>query len=214
MFSRIGKQGKRLLLLGIALVVIDQVIKILVKTNMTMGSAGEIKVFSWFEILFVENPGMAFGMAFGGTLGKILLTLFRIALSVVLIWWIYRLLTRKNPVPKGVFIGLTLVAAGAVGNLIDCLFYGVLFSESSETAVAVFGGHYAPLMQGRVVDMFHFPLFHWPDWMPWVGGHEFFEPVFNFADSCVSVGAVYLMFFQWRFFAKDGGSVKKTKEEK
>lgn len=204
MAFHLGKQEKRLLLLGVALVVIDQVIKVLVKTHMTMGTGGEIRVFSWFRILFIENPGMAFGMAFGGSFGKILLTLFRLVLSGVLIWWIGRLLRRKDPVPPGVLIGLTLIAAGAVGNLIDCLFYGLLFSASSLDTVAVPGGHYAPLMLGQVVDMFYFPLWTWPDWMPLVGGHVFFEPVFNFADSCVSVGAVYLVLFQWRFFAKDG----------
>lgn len=199
---RLGK-GKQLLILGIALVVIDQVVKILVKTHMTMGSGGEIRVFEWFRILFVENKGMAFGMAFGGVVGKILLSLFRIGLSGLLIWWIAKLLKREKPVPPGVLIGLTLIAAGAVGNLIDCLFYGVLFSASTPDTVAVFGGSYAPLMQGRVVDMFYFPLWEWPDWVPLLGGHTFFEPVFNFADSCVTVGALYLIFFQWRFFAKE-----------
>ena len=199
---RLGK-GKQLLILGIALVIIDQVIKILVKTNMTMGSGGEIRVFDWFRILFIENKGMAFGMAFGGVVGKILLSLFRIGLSGLLIWWIGKMLKRERPVPTGVLIGLTLIAAGAVGNLIDCLFYGMVFSESTVDAVSAFGGSYAPFMQGRVVDMFYFPLWTWPDWVPLVGGHVFFEPVFNFADSCVTVGALYLIFFQWRFFAKE-----------
>lgn len=205
---RLGK-GKQLLILGIALVIIDQIIKILVKTNMTIGSGGEIRVFEWFRILFVENKGMAFGMAFGGAFGKIVLSLFRIGLSGLLIWWIRKLLHREQPVPTGVFIGLTLIAAGAVGNLIDCLFYGLLFSESTVTTVAAFGGSYAPPLLGMVVDMFYFPLWVWPDWVPFLGGHVFFEPVFNFADSCVTVGALYLIFFQWRFFAREENSKEK-----
>ena len=209
--SRFGK-GKQLLILGIALVIIDQIIKILVKTNMTIGSGGEIRVFEWFRILFVENKGMAFGMAFGGNFGKILLSLFRIALSGVLIWWIAKLLKRRDPVPAGVFIGMTLIAAGAVGNLIDCLFYGMLFSESTVSTVASFGGSYAPPLLGMVVDMFYFPLWVWPDWVPFLGGHVFFEPVFNFADSCVTVGAIYLIFFQWRFFAGEENKRKAVKQ--
>ena len=206
---RPGKMGKRLLLLGALLVVIDQVIKILVKTHMTLGEPGSIEVFSWFRILFVENNGMAFGMAFGGVVGKLLLSLFRIVLSGVLIWWIGKLIKRET-IPTGVLIGLTMIAAGAIGNLIDCLCYGWLFSASSYTEVAVWGGSYAAPLLGKVVDMFYFPLWTWPDWVPLVGGHQFFEPVFNFADSCVSVGAVYLILFQWRFFA---GEDKRRKEE-
>ena len=201
-------KGQRLLLLGVMLVVVDQVVKILVKTHMTLGESGSIEVFSWFKILFVENNGMAFGMAFGGVAGKVILSLFRIVLSGVLIWWIGKLLRREAPVPTGVLIGLTLITAGAIGNLIDCLCYGWLFSASSVTDVAVWGGSYAAPMLGKVVDMFYFPLWKWPDWMPLVGGHVFFEPVFNFADSCVSVGAVYLIFFQWRFFARDAKTTK------
>ena len=196
------KRTKILLLLGVLLVVIDQVIKVLVKTNMTLGES--IPVFGeWFQILFVENKGMAFGMSFGGVIGKYLLTVFRIALFVVLFWWIGKLDKRADgKVPTGVLVGLTLIAAGAMGNIIDCLCYGLIFSESTYTTVATLGS-YAPLMQGKVVDMFYFPLWIWPDWVPGLGGHVFFEPVFNFADSCVSVGAVYLLLFHWKFFAKE-----------
>ena len=194
-------QGKKLLILGIVLVVIDQVFKVLVKTNMTLGE--HIPVFgSWFQILFVENKGMAFGMSFGGVIGKYALTFFRICLFGVLAWWISRLLKREEKVPAGVVVGLTLIAAGALGNIIDCLFYGLIFTESTSTAVATLG-HYAPFMQGKVVDMLYFPLWTWPDWMPLVGGDIFFSPVFNFADSCVTVGAIYLILFQWKFFAKE-----------
>ncbi len=198
--ARISK-GSRLLLLGVLLVVVDQVIKILVKTNMTLGQSYSV-LGDWFQLLFVENKGMAFGMAWGGVIGKYMLTAFRLVLFGFLCWWISQLLKREKPVPTGVLIGLTLITAGAFGNIIDCLFYGLVFSESTYTTVATLGS-YAPFMQGKVVDMFYFPLWTWPDWVPGLGGHIFFEPVFNFADSCVTVGAFYLLLFQWRFFAKD-----------
>jgi len=202
-------KGKTLLLLGIALVVIDQVIKVLVKTHMTLGESIPV-LGNWFQLLFVENKGMAFGMAFGGVVGKYLLTLFRVVLFGVLCWWIRKLLHRGNdagsdrpsPVPMGVLVGLTLITAGAFGNIVDCLCYGLIFSESTYNTVATLGS-YAPFMQGKVVDMFYFPLWTWPSWVPGLGGHIFFEPVFNFADSCVTVGAIYLILFHWKFFAKE-----------
>ena len=190
--------GRKLVILGVILVVIDQVIKVLVKTNMGLGEHFDV-IGNWFKILFVENEGMAFGWAFGGKVGKLLLSVFRICLCGVLIWWIGSL-CRKNaaakdagkaaPVPTGVLVGLTLITAGAFGNIVDSLFYGIIWD-------------YAPFLFGKVVDMFYFPLWTWPDWVPLLGGHIFFEPVFNFADSCVTVGAFYLVLFQWRFFVKD-----------
>ena len=206
-------RGKFLLVLGVLLVMADQIIKVMVKTNMTLGESIPV-LGQWFQLVFVENKGMAFGMAFGGVIGKYLLTLFRIVLFAVLCWWISRLLQRpvitaqeypaegKAPVPMGVLVGLTMITAGALGNIIDCLFYGLIFTESTYTTVATLG-HYAPFMQGKVVDMFYFPLWTWPDWVPGLGGHIFFEPVFNFADSCVTCGAIYLILFHWKFFAKE-----------
>lgn len=199
MGRRLSK-GSWLLLLGILLVVIDQVVKVLVKTSMTLGEHFSV-LGDWFQILFVENKGMAFGMAFGGVVGKYLLTVFRIGLFGALCWWISSLL-KKSTVPTGVLVGLTLITAGAFGNIIDCLFYGLIFSESTYDAVATLGS-YAPFMQGKVVDMFYFPLWTWPDWVPGLGGRIFFEPVFNFADSCVTCGAIYLILFHWKFFAKE-----------
>ena len=196
-----SRKGLNLILLGVALVVIDQVIKVLVKTNMTLVESIPV-LGNWFQLLFVENKGMAFGMAFGGVVGKYILTLFRIVLFGLLCWWISRLLKQEKRVPTGVLVGLTLITAGAFGNIVDCLCYGLIFSESTYSTVATLG-HYAPFMQGRVVDMFFFPLWTWPDWMPGLGGHVFFEPVFNFADSCVTVGAFYLILFHWKFFAKE-----------
>lgn len=202
-------RGRFLLILGILLVVVDQVIKVLVKTHMTLGESIPV-LGNWFQLLFVENKGMAFGMSFGGVVGKYALTFFRLVLFGVLFWWITRLLRRGSspedgsvkPVPTGVLVGLTLITAGALGNIIDCLCYGLIFSESTFDTVATLGS-YAPLMQGKVVDMFYFPLWTWPDWVPWLGGHIFFEPVFNFADSCVTCGAIYLILFHWKFFAKE-----------
>ena len=209
-------KGKRLLILGVILVVIDQVIKILVKTNMQIGEHFNV-IGNWFQIFFIENEGMAFGMKFGGAVGKFLLSFFRIALSGALCWWIVSLVRKsvdskgtlallpdgKPVVPTGVLVGLTLITAGAFGNIIDSLFYGVIFD-------------YAPLMFGRVVDMFYFPLIDtfWPDWVPFVGGDRllFFAPVFNFADSCVTVGAFYLILFQNRFFTR--AEEKKDDEKK
>ena len=157
-------------------------------------SIGEsIHVFNWFQIFFIENEGMAYGMKFGGAVGKFCLSLFRVVLSGVLIWWISKLLKRSD-VPTGALVGLTLITAGAMGNIIDCLFYGMIWD-------------YAPFMFGRVVDMFYFPLIEtvWPTWMPFVGGEKyiFFAPVFNFADSCVTCGAIYLLLFQWKFFSAE-----------
>ena len=212
-------KGNRLLILGILLVVIDQVIKVLVKTNMELGEHFNV-LGNWFQILFIENEGMAFGMKFGGTVGKFLLSLFRIGLFAALCWWISSL-AKKSSVPvtgsvpepaegptvtNGVLVGLTLITAGAFGNIIDSLFYGLIFN-------------YAPFMFGRVVDMLYFPIIdtYWPTWMPFVGGQHFifFSPVFNFADSCVTVGALYLIFFQYRFFARiDETAGSKKDEEK
>ena len=200
-------RGRLLLILGIVLVVIDQVIKILVKTNMSIGEHFNV-LGNWFQILFIENKGMAFGMSFGGVIGKYALSAFRIILFGVLTWWISRLLKRgtagdsRDRVPTGVLVGLTLITAGALGNIIDCLFYGLIFTESAPGVVATWG-HYAPFMQGKVVDMLYFPLWTWPDWVPFVGGNIFFEPVFNFADSCVTLGAIYLILFHWKFFSKE-----------
>ena len=202
-------KGKGLLMLRIMLVVVDQVMKILVKTNMSLGEHFPV-IGNWFQILFIENEGMAFGMKFGGTVGKAVRSIFRIALFAFLCWWITRLVRKKDSdqkVPCGVLVGLTLIAAGALGNIIDSLFYGLIFSESAPGVVATFGGSYAPFLFGKVVDMLYFPIIDttWPNWVPFVGGDRFlfFAPVFNFADSCVTVGALYLILFQFKFFTRE-----------
>ena len=173
-------KGAKLVILGIVLVVIDQVIKVLVKTNMELGQVIPV-IGNWFRLCFVENEGMAFGMKFGGVVGKVLLSLFRIVLTGFLIWWIGKLI-RRSDTPVGVLVGLTLITAGAFGNILDCFFYGIIWPEL-RLAGAPFG-----FMFGKVVDMF---------------SATFFPPVFNFADSCVTVGAFYLILFQWKFFSKE-----------
>lgn len=176
-------RGTRLLVLGVLLVVVDQVIKYLVKTNMSLGEQIPV-IGNWFRLCFVENEGMAFGMKFGGSVGKFLLSFFRIILFGALCWWIASL-DRQKKAPAGVLVGLTLITAGALGNIVDCLFYGLIWD-------------YAPFMFGKVVDMFYFPLIHNA-----AGEVIFFSPVFNFADSCVTVGAFYLLIFHWKFFVKE-----------
>jgi len=171
-------KGAKLIALGIVLVVIDQVIKVLVKEDMYLGEQIFV-IGQWFRLCFVENEGMAFGMKFGGVIGKYFLTFFRVCLGCALVWWIASL-ARKNT-PTGVLVGLTMIASGAFGNVIDCLFYGLIWD-------------YAPFMQGRVVDMFYFPIIRTQNFV-------FFEPVFNFADSCVCVGSFYLILFKWKFFS-------------
>ena len=199
---------------AVLLVLADQISKIWVKTNMTIGES--ISVFGdWFQILFVENPGMAFGMAFGGDIGKYLLTGVRLVLFVIMLLWI-RKLTKKEETPMGVLIGLTAIMIGALGNIIDCMFYGEIFSQSTATQVSEFvplGTGYGSFMLGRVVDMLYFPIVDLvlPDWFPFNAGERFifFRPIFNIADSCISVGAVYLLIFHWKFISKEMANERK-----
>lgn len=176
-------------------VVIDQVIKYEVKTGMTLG--GQIHIADWFYIKFIENNGMAYGMTF---INKPVLSLFRMLLIGLLGWYIFRQI-KEGARTFYVFV-LSLVFAGAVGNLIDCMFYGLIFSGSSPYYVSYlvpFGEGYSSFLTGRVVDMFYFPLIvtTWPEWVPVWGGQEFifFSPIFNFADACISVGFVLLILF-------------------
>lgn len=202
------KRGQKLTIIAAILLVIDQVSKILVKTNMTIGESISV-LGDWFQILFIENPGMAFGMEFGGSIGKYFLTILRIVLVIVMIIYLRKLLKKGFEVPMGVCVGIMMVMVGALGNILDCMFYGILFGESTMMQVAQFlpeGGGYAPFFLGKVVDMLYFPLIDttWPEWVPFVGGDSliFFRPIFNFADSCITVGALYLMIFQWKFFSE------------
>lgn len=201
--------GAKISIFVILLLVIDQAIKFAVKLNMTLGESIPV-LGDWFQICFVENNGMAFGMQFGGMVGKILLTLFRLLLIGFIICYINKVLLKKSDTPTGVIVGVSLVLVGAIGNVIDCLFYGQIFSASSYLMVAELfpsGGGYAPLLMGKVVDMFYFPIIDTvlPEWVPIWGGEEFvfFRPVFNFADSCISVAVIYMLLFQRKFFAKE-----------
>lgn len=177
-------------------IVIDQIIKIVVKTNMQLGES--IPVFGdWFKILFVENDGMAFGWEL---LNKMFLTSFRIVAVAFLGYFLYKLLKNRK-YPFGFVLCVAMILAGALGNIIDCLFYGEIFT-SSYGRVAEFvswGEGYGTFMQGKVVDMFYLPLFTWPEWIPFVGGGIFFAPVFNFADACISCSVVALLLFYRKY---------------
>ena len=187
-------KGKKLIILGIVLVVLDQIIKVLVKTNMDLGETINV-IGDWFKLHFVLNKGMAFGMAFGGLVGKVLLSVFRIVLFGGLCWWIGKL-AKKPETPTGVLVGLTMITAGAFGNIIDCFFYGLIWPETITP-----GAPFA-FMFGQVVDMFYFPLFDYR--LPWMEyPRTFFGAVFNFADSCVTCGAFYLLLFPYTFFSSD-----------
>ena len=165
----------------------------------------EFSVFGdWFYIHFVENNGMAFGMELGGDFGKIFLSIFRIVAVVGIGWYLYKL-TLKNA-PVGLIVSVSMVLAGALGNIIDSAFYGMIFNHSYSQLATLFpeGGGYASFLHGRVVDMFYFPLFSgsYPDWLPWIGGQDyiFFRPVFNIADSSITLGIISILIFQKKFF--------------
>ncbi|HRU73247.1 MAG TPA: lipoprotein signal peptidase [Paludibacteraceae bacterium] len=178
------------LVMGIILIA-DQVLKIFIKTSFTLGES--VHVFDWFQIVFVENPGMAFGITLGS---KLFLTLFRIVVIAFAIYYLYLLIRDKYK--TSYIVCVALIVAGAIGNVIDSLFYGLIFSESTPFQVAELfpeAGGYAPFLMGKVVDMFYFPLFVIPDWVPWIGGDVFFSPVFNIADSAITVGIIILLLF-------------------
>ena len=188
-------KGRLATLVVVVILLIDQAIKIWVKTSLTLHES--IHIFDWFYITFIENMGMAFGMQLGS---KIVLSLFRVVAISALTYYIWKEV-RKNS-RTGYIVCLAMVLAGAIGNLIDCLFYGLIFNESSPYYVSYFvpfGTGYAPMLMGKVVDMFYFPLIEteWPQWMPFVGGEHFvfFSPVFNFADASISVSVVLLLLF-------------------
>ena len=188
-------KGRLAVILVILILLIDQAIKIWVKTSMCLHES--IHITDWFYISFIENMGMAFGMQLGS---KILLSLFRVVAISILGYYIW-LQVKKNA-RTGYIVCLSMVLAGAAGNLIDCMFYGLCFANSSEFYVSYFvpfGTGYAPFLMGKVVDMFYFPLveWDWAQWIPFVGGEHFvfFSPVFNFADASISVSVVLLLLF-------------------
>ena len=194
------KQARLVVLLVAALIVVDQVVKILVKTNMQIGEDIPL-IGEWCRLHFIENEGFAFGMSMGGATGKVVLTLVRLVASAVIAWLLVRMV--KGGTRSSLVVSLALIFAGAVGNLVDSCFYGLIFNESyySVATLCPADGGYAPLLQGKVVDMFYFPLFEfdWPTWVPLVGGNhfEFFNAIFNVADSAITVGIVWLMIDQF-----------------
>lgn len=186
------------------MLVVDQVLKFWIKTTFYMGESHAV-LGQWFYLHFTENEGMAFGMKLGGNYGKLMLSLFRIVAVVIIVWWLYRV-TRKR-VNNLLIVCISLILAGALGNIIDSAFYGLVFNESTYMQIATFlpeGGGYGSFLHGKVVDMLYFPIIesHYPSWFPVWGGEEFvfFRPVFNIADSSITTGVLILILFQKKVF--------------
>ena len=195
--------GKKAALLIILILIADQVIKIWVKTHMVIGQ--ELSIFgNWGFIHFIENNGMAFGMEMGGQTGKIALSIFRILAIGGIFWFLLSLIRKKANIC--LILSVSAILAGAIGNIIDCAFYGIIFSESYTQPAVLFppAGGYSSFLLGRVVDMFYFPVIntHWPDWSPFRPGESFvfFRPVFNIADSAITCGVFAIVLFQKKMF--------------
>lgn len=193
------------LIIIFAVLLIDQLIKIYIKTHFFLGE--EVHVIpDWFIIHFTENNGMAYGMEFGGNFGKLFLSVFRIAAVGVIGWYLWTL--AKQNEDKLYITCIALIFAGAVGNILDSAFYGIIFSDSNYEVARFMPeeGGYSSFLHGKVVDMFYFPIVkgHFPAWFPFWGTEDFvfFRPVFNFADASISVGVAMIIFFQKRFFSK------------
>lgn len=192
-------KGRIALLVIFSVLLIDQIIKVYIKTHMYWHES--IRITDWFYIYFTENNGMAFGLE---VIGKLFLTTFRIAAVSLIGWFLYRFV--KRGVKTGFIVCISLILAGALGNIIDSVFYGVLFTESTHSQIASLAGEaggYASWFYGKVVDMFYFPIIetNWPQWMPFVGGEHFifFSPIFNFADAAISCGIIALLLFYSRY---------------
>ena len=194
---------RKVFITSFVVVLIDQALKFWIKTNMFLGQ--EYEIFKWFIIHFTENNGMAFGLEFGGKNGKTILTLFRIIIVAVGIKYVSSDLKTKK-LSTGALISIGLIIGGAVGNIIDSTFYGLIFDDSYNNISQVFSGSggYAALLHGKVVDMFYFPLInsHFPSWMPFFGGEHFifFRPVFNIADVGISTGIFMILLFYKKQF--------------
>lgn len=205
-------------LLLIALVLlIDQLSKIYVKTHFVLGEP--VEVFSWFKILFIENEGAAWGTKLSDILpvsessGKLFLTIFRLFAIIGIGYWLYTII--RDRAPKTLIIAVSLIFAGALGNIIDSVFYGVVFDHSNNQVATLFSDEpYGKIFYGKVVDMLYFPMIDttWPEWMPFVGGSNFrfFEPVFNIADTAISTGVAILIVFNKRAFPKKEGPAEKA----
>jgi signal peptidase II len=195
--------GKKAILLIALILIADQILKIWVKTHMRLGD--EIHIFGNRGMIhFIENNGMAFGMEMGGRPGKLVLSIFRIIAICGIGWFLHSLVIKKANL--GLILAVSAILAGAIGNIIDSAFYGMIFSESSGHPAILFppGGGYSSFLHGKVVDMFYFPLInsHWPDWSPFRPGESFifFRPVFNLADSSITCGVISILLFQKKMF--------------
>lgn len=195
--------GRKSVILIILILIIDQILKFWVKTNMEIGQ--EIRLFgNWGILHFIENNGMAFGMEMGGRFGKFILSIFRI-IAIFGIGWFLASLIKKNA-NLGLILSVSAIMAGAIGNIIDSAFYGIIFSESFSQPAILFppGGGYSSFLHGRVVDMFYFPVIdtQWPAWSPIRPGESliFFRPVFNIADSAITCGVLSILLFQKKMF--------------
>lgn len=217
-------KGRIALLVIFGVLIADQLIKVAVKTNMYWHQSENVFKWlydklgidatppTWFYIYFTENNGMAFGLEI---IDKLFLTTFRIVAVCAIGWFLYKFV--KKGMKTGFIVCISMILAGALGNIIDCVFYGVLFNESTYSQIATFlpeGGGYAPWLYGRVVDMFYFPIIdtHWPEWMPFVAGERFifFSPIFNFADAAISCGIIALILFYGKYL---GEIMEHTKKE-
>ncbi len=195
-----------MLVLAVALTV-DQLVKFWVKTHMAIGDYFLIFGLKWAQIHFIENEGMAFGLKFGGDYGKLILTITRL-ITVGFLFYFLAKMIKDSKYPIGAIVAITLITAGAIGNIIDSVFYGIVFSESTPLQVAELfpeEGGYAPMFFGKVVDMFYFPFYNgrWPEWVPFMGGKRlaFFAHIFNVADSCITVGiSIVLLWYRKLFF--------------
>jgi signal peptidase II len=206
---------KQIAILTIVIVlVVDQILKIWIKTNFKLGE--EIHILgNWFILHFVENKGMAFGFEFAGRYGKVILTLFRLIAACAIFWYLMKLI--RKGIPTGLVISIALIFAGAVGNVIDSAFYGLIFTDSFGRIAQLFpaGGGYETFLHGSVVDMLYFPIIDttWPSWSPIYPGERFlfFSPVFNIADSSITIGIGIILIFYRKYFSDED---KKAKEEK
>lgn len=203
------KQTVKVALLIFLVLAIDQMSKIYVKTHFNPGESVNIFGLDWARIYFVENEGMAFGITFGWSYGKLMLSLFRLVMVGGIFWYIRQLILTNAP--ANFIYCIALIAAGAIGNIIDSAFYGMIFDVSSDQTYQIaklvsFGQGYAPFLYGKVVDMFYFPLttIHFPDWLPYIGGssYKFFSYIFNVADAAITIGVASILIFQRNFLRK------------